>query len=243
MQQSQRLLTELKRALKQRQVGYEQVGIHLGLSTSSVKRLFSRGGMSLERLEAICELVDMDLVELARLAEDGRRQLEALSIDQEREVIADPMLLLVAICALNRWRFEEMQETYNFTTAELVGYLVRLDRLGLVELLPNNRIRLRIARNFAWLPNGPIHKFFVRNVQDEFLAGEFEPGQDVYKFSWGMLSERSCDQLRPKIQELLELFDSLASADEVRSGSAISGRSLLVAFRDWEPEAFRAQRR
>ncbi len=242
MQQSQRLLQQLKTALRQQQIGYDTVAEHLDLSLSSVKRLFSRGGMSLERLEAICELVGLDLVELARLADDKRRALEALTLDQEREVIGDPMLLLVAICALNRWRFDDIQRTYQFDTPELVGHLARLDRLGLLELLPNNRIRLRIARNFAWLPNGPIHQFFVTNVQNEFLKGEFIPGQDVYRFSWGMLSEASCEALRPKIQELLEFFDARASSDEVRSGN-ISGRSMLVAFRDWEPAAFEAKRR
>ncbi len=243
MLQSQRIVRELKAALKQRQVSYAQVARCMDLSESSVKRLFSQGGFTLERLEAVCELADIDLMELARRAENTRQQLSALSEQQEREVVADPVLLLVAICALNRWRFEDIQQTYAFTEAQLVGHLIRLDRLGLLELLPGNRIKLRIARNFAWLPNGPIHKYFATHLQHEFLTADFDSERDVYRFAWGLLSAESTHALREKINELVDAFDTRSRADEVRSAGSHTGTCMLVAFREWEPRSFELMRR
>ena len=66
MVQSKRIVQALKGVLKERRVSYERVAGHLGLSLSSVKRLFSTGGFTLERLEAICDLADVDILELAR---------------------------------------------------------------------------------------------------------------------------------------------------------------------------------
>ncbi len=243
MNQTRHLLVQLKTALRQRNLEYRDVAAHLQLSESSVKRLFSQGGFTLERLEAVCDLAEIDFTELVLRAERDTQRLVALTADQEREVIADPALLLIAICALNHWRFVDIQHNYAFTEPELIGHLVRLDRLGLLELLPNNRIKLRIARNFAWLPNGPIQRFFVDRVQDEFLASNFSSSADTYRFTWGMLSAESARVVQQKIAELITAFDSHASADEARRMGGSNGTCMLVAFREgWEPASFAQMR-
>ena len=75
---------------------------------------------------------------------------------------------------LNRWSFENLLEFYRFDEAELVQMLARLDRLRMVELLPNNRIKLLLAPNFGWLPNGPIEKVFLQAIQRDFFATRFD---------------------------------------------------------------------
>lgn len=51
MPQAQKLVSTLKRTLKAHGKTYSQVAAHLGLSEASIKRLFSRGNFSLQRLE------------------------------------------------------------------------------------------------------------------------------------------------------------------------------------------------
>ena len=243
MVQSKRLVNALKETLKSRDITYADVAEHLGLSLSSVKRQFSTKRFSLHRLEQVCDLAGIDLLELARLAEERRLRVASLTEEQERQLVSDPALLLVTVCVLNRWTFERIVERYGFSTVQLTGLLVRLDRIGLLEMLPARRIRLRIARNFAWLPGGPIHRYFVDRVQGEFLSGEFDPGRDLHRFSWGMLSEASGAQLRTKIAEVMDTFDDLTRRDEVRADAAAAGTCFLVALRRWEPTAFRQFRR
>ncbi|MDE0128920.1 MAG: helix-turn-helix domain-containing protein [Gammaproteobacteria bacterium] len=241
MVQSKRLVNTLKETLKSRDITYAEVAGHLGLSLSSVKRQFSTQRFSLHRLEQVCDLAGIDLLELARLAEERRLRVAALTEEQERHLVSDPALLLTTVCVLNRWTFERIVERYGFTTVQLTNLLVRLDRIGLIELLPAKRIRLRVARNFAWLPGGPIHRYFVDRVQGEFLSGEFDPDRDLHRFSWGMLSDPSAAQLRAKIAEVMDAFDDLTRRDEVRADTA-AGTCFLVALRRWEPTAFRSFR-
>lgn len=243
MVQSKRIVSALKQVLKARGIAYDQVARHLGLSLSSVKRMFSTGAFSLERLEMVCDLAAVDLLELARLADAQRLQVSSLTVDQEREIVSDPALLLVAVCAFNRWPFEKILEHYRLSSPELTRLLIRLDRMGLIELLPGNRIRLRIARSFTWLPDGPIHRFFVERVQSEFLTGAFAADRDLHRFAWGMLSAESAAVLRTKMAELVESFDDLTRGDEVRPDDAAHGTCLLVALRQWHPAGFDAMRR
>ena len=245
MLQSTRIVQALKLALRHRGVSYKQIARHLGLSLSSVKRLFSTGGFTLQRLEAVCDMADIDLLELARRAEAQRLRVTSLSEDQERQLVADPVLLLAAICALNRWPFERIVERYRISEPRLIQYLARLDRMGLIELLPANRIKPRVARSFAWLPYGPIHRYFIEHVQNSFLSGTFEPQRDLHRFAWGMLSAESAAALRAKLVELMEMFDALTRGDEIRpvEEDRTAGNCLLVALREWEPAGFRALRR
>lgn len=54
---------------------------------------------------------------------------------------------------------------YRLTRAECVKYLLMLDRMGLVELLPGDRIRPRVARDFDWSPDGPIRRYFMEHAR------------------------------------------------------------------------------
>ena len=73
---------------------------------------------------------------------------------------ADPKLLLGLYLAVNRWSEEEVVANYRFTRTEWTRLLARLDRLGVLTLLPGNRVKLRVARNFRWREGGPVEKLF-----------------------------------------------------------------------------------
>ena len=111
-----------------------------------------------------------------KLMEQQHGRLHALTVDQEREIAADIGLLVVTVCVLNRWSFDNIIEFYVFEELELVQMLARLDRLRLIELQPNNRIKLLVAPNFGWLPNGPIEQVFLKVIQQDFFAARFGAG-------------------------------------------------------------------
>ena len=71
-----------------------------------------------EGLKAHCELVQVDLAELARGMPRQSRLVNRLSQVQEEEPMSDPALLLVAVCALHPMRAEEIVESYRLTDAQ-----------------------------------------------------------------------------------------------------------------------------
>src|SRR6185437_7391552 len=188
MTESERLVATLKRLLKRRGMSYRELARRLAVSEPTVKRLFSKGGFSLERLVRISAVLGMSLAEIAQQAEQTEARITTLTQAQERELVADPRLLLVAACALNGWTAEQIVATYRFTRAECVRRLLRLDGLGLITLLPGDRIRLNVARDFDWLPGGPIQRFFRREEKADFLSGDFAaPGESLF-FLFGLLN-------------------------------------------------------
>jgi transcriptional regulator with XRE-family HTH domain len=238
------LIEALKRGLKENRVSYRQAGKALGLSESSIKRLFSEKSFSLSRLEALCELANTDLAGLMQRAEQLMQKTDSLSVAQEQEIVNDPRLLLVAVCVINHCEFCEILEKYDFSEAALVQLFIRLDRLGIIEFQPGNRYRLMISKRFSWQHNGPIMKLFTRTIASNLLTDEIAESGNHLHYVWGMMTPRSAKAFAGKIQRLLEEFLQESSNDTPLPMKDKLTSSLLVLFReDWEPRAFRKQQR
>ena len=242
MSQTDQLLDALKRVLRERGLTYAHAAEALELSEASVKRLFSQRQFTLERVERLCELAQVDLAELVERADADRGRLDEMSIDQEQALVDDPLLLLTMVCALNRWSFETIVAEYDISPPELVQRLARLDRLGLIDLLPGDRYRLRLSRAFRWRPDGPIQHFFLKAVMSDFLTAP-GPYAGRMRFVWGQLSGANAQQVERAIERLVRDFEALADADARNEAPDRFGSSLLVGFRrDWEPVQFRERR-
>ena len=59
-----------------------------------MKWLFSAGTFTLQRVEQICRVLDIDLFELARLAHNGAATAGELSVGQEQALADSPRLPL-----------------------------------------------------------------------------------------------------------------------------------------------------
>jgi transcriptional regulator with XRE-family HTH domain len=157
------LIATIKRQLKGAGLTYRDVAKAVNLSEPSVKRLLSEGRLTVERLAQFCDLIGMTMPGLLLEAEASLPLLHTLTDEQEASLVANEKQLLVTVCALNHWSLNDIVSTYRLSKAECIKHLLVLDRMEIIELKPGNRIRLRVARDFDWLPNGPIRNFFFLN--------------------------------------------------------------------------------
>ena len=243
MSQSRTLIDTLKRELRKQRITYRQVAEALELSETSVKRLFSEEAFSIKRLEKACELLHLDLSDLVHLMERNLELTNQFTLDQEKELVADVKLLLVALLLMNKLRFEEIIAVYDISEAEGIRLLARLDRMKMIELQPGNRVKLMISQNFEWIPGGPIQKYFESTVQQEFLDSTFSRAGEFRVFASGMISASANAELIRKMQNLAREMHDMNTDAEALPLQQRFGTSLLMAIRPWEIAAFRALRR
>lgn len=243
MAQTRALIAALKKVLKSRGVTYADVARGLGMSEASIKRVFAQQTFTLRRLDRICELLGIEITDLGKLVEHESERVSQLTIKQETELVSDPKLLLVAVHAINHWTRDDIVSTYALSKIECVRFLARLDRLRIIDLLPDDRFKVRVARNFAWLPNGPIMRYFGAQVQSDFLASPFDGKGHRLAFVSGMLSRTSNAVIQHHINRLSAEFNELHNQDAGLPLAERFGTSLLVALRPWSPEVFRKLRR
>src|SRR5262245_27037210 len=104
-----RFVEELKKAVHGRGMTYAKLGSALRLSEASVKRMFSRGTFTLERIEQILGVLDLDLHDVARMCRVSAGE-GALTHDQEAALAKDERLFSVFWLLLNDWTFGNMAE-------------------------------------------------------------------------------------------------------------------------------------
>lgn len=237
------IVGELKRYLKAHGVTYAQLAARVGLSESSIKRLFATQTFTLQRLEEICNAVGLEIGDLVELMNESREFLTELTPEQEETLLADAKLLLMTYLLINGWSLPEIVASFTIETPEAERLLVRLHRAKIIELLPFNRVKLLTARNFTWRKNGPVQRFFETQVQRDFLSGPFTGTAAGFQFVGGMLSLTGFKEMRQSIERLAREFDELARRDAVLPLADRHACGAVFAIRPWEFSQFTALRR
>jgi DNA-binding Xre family transcriptional regulator len=244
MSQTTQLIDTLKKILRERKITYADVATHLNLSEANVKRMFSKRHFTLNRLEAICSLANADLGYLIARMHEGSMIIDELTLEAERELIGNVKLLMMAQLLISRWTLDDIVTTYTFDEHEAVRLLAKLDRLGVIELLPGNRVRTLVSRDFKWIQNGPVHKFFENYVAREFFNCTFDPkAGELLVFMAGMLTRQSNRHMQNSMRRLAREFDDLCKEDGKLPVSETYGSGLVIALRPWELSVFAEHRR
>lgn len=234
MDQTDQWVDTLKRCLKARGLTYKEVGKALNLSEASIKRLFSDRSFSLKRLDEICRLLDMSFSDLARLNDLKYRERQTiLSVDQEAELAKSPILLSYFYLLLNGWKTGRIARRFDLDKKRQIRLLAQLDRLGLIELQPKNKVRLLTERRIKWRRDGAVRRLYEREVKQAFLKDGFSEGISSYSFESAELAPESARLIQRRLARLSRELDELAELDAKLTPKEKRGYGLMVAMRPW----------
>jgi len=237
------LVAALKAELKAAGLTYADLAQQLGMAESSIKRIFAKGDMPLSRIDEVLRVLKMDFADLARKIADAQPLRRELTHEQEAAVIADRKLLLMAICAFSQWTFEQIVATYTVTEAECVKYLVQLDKLGIIELRPLNRYRLKVAKGFRWRPHGPVMQYFREHVADDYFSGGFDGEGEMLMMVHGQIGKSLAATFAERMQRIGQDFAQQHLADQKLGPDQKRPYTLVVGMRSWLFAAFRDLKR
>ncbi len=237
------LITALKAELKRAGITYAGLASHLGIAESSVKRIFAKADMPLSRVDEVLAVLKMNFAELAEQVVHAQPMRRELTMEQERAVVADRKLLLVAICCLSQWTYEQITATYHFSDAEAVRYLLQLDRLGIIEMRPLNRYRLKLDKTFRWRAQGPVMAYFRQHVVGDYFNGGFDGEGEMLMLVHGRISRALAGIFVERLQRVGQDFAQQHLADQRLADDKKDAYTLVVAMRSWLFAAFRDLKR
>ena len=238
------LVLALKAELKAAGYTYARLAKRLGLAESSVKRMFSRAGdLPLSRVDEICRVLNLDFADLSRRVADTQPLLMELSLAQEQAVVNDRKLLIVAICVMSQLPADEIVASYRVSEAELVKALTRLDRIGIIELRPGNRYRLKVAKGFRWLAHGPVMAFFRKEVLHDYFAGGFDGEAEMLTLVHGEIGVGLANSFRERLARIAQDFSNQHLADQKLPPDLRRPYTLVIGMRSWLMAALAQMRR
>lgn len=239
MAQTTALVQCLKRSLKERGITYAELATPLDLSEASIKRLFAEESFSLTRLDTICAHMGMDMSELFAKLDQQQDYISELNEAQEQALVADEHLILVMQLVFSDWTFADILRMFTLSEPQLIAALVKLDKLGMIVLLPKNRVKLLTAHNFRWRKNGPVQSFFRQNIQNDFFQSDFDQRGEALTFLTGMLSKEAHREFQKKLDEFAKDFDRLCKSDAKKPLQERLGYGVVLAIRPWKLSFFK----
>ena len=231
----------LKQCLREQRFTYKQIAQKLNVSEASVKRNFSLQAFSLDKLEQICECLNLSLSDLFSLSQKQQEKISQLSEKQEMELLANPKLLLAAVCVRDGWRFSEIIKHYNISEVEGIKLMTTLDKLKLIELLPNNRYKLLIAQT-SLDPWRSARKIYGAGSNGE-VYGPKKNGLMFRFYLRGRYSQTSVSIIQRRLEQLRQEAAKLSSEDNALPIEERQHIGLLMAMRPWEPSLFENMKR
>jgi len=247
MTETQRMLETLKRCLRARGMSYGRLGRTLGLSESSIKRLFSQESFTMSRLERVCRAIDMSIADLARMtSEQGKmaatEEAFTLTLAQERLLAKNSLLLACFYLLVNGRTVEEMSNRLSLSERATHNLLSQLAAAGLLEIERGKKVRVHARPPIAWRPDGPVRKLYERQVRAEFLQSEFSAANETLSFCSAELSPASVRILMRKLDRLAADFADLAALDVALPPKDKVSTAMLLACRPWVFSMFSAYR-
>jgi DNA-binding Xre family transcriptional regulator len=230
---SMRIVNGLKLAMKARRVTYGELGRRIRLSEASVKRILSRGTLTIARLDEICAALDIGLPEILRLTGQQGDSPDFLSFEQERALAEDPGLFACFYLLANGRSGREVARDLDIDEKRVRRFMARLDDLHLIEMRPKLRAKTRVASVLAWRTDGPLRRAYEGRIRREFLDAAFDRQGESLQFLSAELSTASYKVLSRKLERLAAEFRDLADLD--RSLPECDKRSVAVvlAARPW----------
>lgn len=223
------LLNALKHMLRTQGLRYGDIAVALGISQMTVKRYLSGKGLSLTILEQLCQLAGTSLTELPELAAQyGPEQEDPLSEAQENALAEHHSLAVLLHLLMAGWTPREIQAEFKLADHILVATLVYLDRLGFIDLLPGNKIRLRSIRHIHWSRNVRLKRSFDRHLKQHFNK-DFDDPEVRWRYRLVKLSDASLRRLEGLFEEWSRTIHTLAREDRDLPADQSRWHGVLLA--------------
>ncbi len=227
------IVETLKKVLKARGMTYADLALALRVSTPTIKRLFSQRTFTLERLEEILKVLELDFHELARMSHGRRGGPAELSVEQESALAKDARLFSVFWLLCNEWRFDEIVGEFRLGAAQITSYFARLERLRLIDWRPGNRARLRVPKHYVWRAGGPLRKAYGLKVVTEFMRARFDAPHDAFHFEAQELSAESAIVVKRRLERVAAEINELVEIDAATPAKKRVTLGVLLACRPW----------
>lgn len=196
------LMTLIKQKARTIQLSQVQIASQLGVSLPTVKRWWAGQGVSVTVLNMLCGLLGTSMSQLFLEFESGVAAY-SYSLEQERMLASNPRVLALFDLLVSGEPIASIRRTYKLNDAELWALLLKLDRVGLIELHAGNKVKLKRKGEPLWLPDGPLTTMYRKKMIEALIGQHAKPASTFFIHSY--LPE-DVALLKVKLKELENLM-------------------------------------
>ncbi len=206
------LLRTLKNVFKSRGLLYQHIAESMSVSETTVKRYLTGHGLTVDILERLCRVADLRVSDLFAVLRESDDALPPLTHADEEKLAAEPFLACLLYFIAKGYTLQALQADFKLSDAELNRYLTKLDKWGMIQLYPFNRIRMNVSPLSRVERGGPLARS-ARNDSLEPMVRNFDLSNDVWSFAIDKLSPGSMEKATQLLREFTDALAKIAERD------------------------------
>jgi transcriptional regulator with XRE-family HTH domain len=144
-----RLIAALREQLRTKGWHYRDVASRLKISERTVKRYFSGRGITLDVLQRLADVVDLDVLSLVALAQDEGTEYPEMTRAQQAELRKNKIALPVLFFLHFGMAPAQIAQELELDGGQLESILSRLETWGLIRRFSKNRVKILAAQRFG----------------------------------------------------------------------------------------------
>ena len=237
--------TALRKVIKGRRLTYDDLGLKLGVSSRTVKRIIQGEDCSMSKLAEVCDVLEIRFFDLMRLAQEEEEEHFALTLEQEEFLAVQPKHFKFFSNLVNGLTPLDIKERYHLTSKVTDGYVKDLESFGLLERLNMQEIKLNVrGKAHTFLTGGPLSKLIAVHDMKKFttqLLQSDSQGRSFSTSSGTFLTQKSIDEFIKASEELAAKFRLIAQRERSLFPEATLTKvrwllGLVYPFSSWTDE-------
>jgi DNA-binding Xre family transcriptional regulator len=207
----------LKTVLKARRMTYADLAEQLGLSEPTIKRIFAERDCKLSRMNEICSALGLTIDDLVAEANRIDVQPTQLTDRQEARLAEDRPAFNLFLLLLDGMTIEAVQKQYQLEKQRIFKLGIKLEKIGLAEVMPGNRIRLTVQSPVEFRRDGPLHQALV-NLNMTFLRSTYlatDTEHSAYLTQTRRMTQKTAQHILARIRDVQVELSNLARRDQL----------------------------
>ena len=230
---SDKVLEIIKKELKNKKLKYEDLAENLGMSLSGLKKSLASKDLTLARLQTICDVLGLSLVEVLTLADDSKVQDVYLTTEQESLLLRHPEIFhLYWKLRFEATPFHQYVQQAKDSREEVRKRLGRLEKVGLLRINGKGDIEFSDKGMIRWNNYGPLVEHLNRKWSSELIESILQKKDPdlVLNLALLQLNESSYTQLKSDLKALVDRYSTQSQRDRFQQKpDKLKRVGLLVA--------------
>jgi len=208
----------VKKVLKQKNMTYRDLARRMNMSEANVKKIMAAKDCSLNRLNRICEVLELspfDLLELLR--QDPIRKVELDPRHQEFLASEEVNLLLYFKVAFEGIALERARQQLHLNENLFWKKIRKMESLGLLVSRPDGSLKTPEEHVGIFSGDGPV----VRLLCDQWMMAVIKDANRKHRakqaIGFGLryfrLGEKSANEFREKLSALIADYDRISNIE------------------------------
>lgn len=222
---------ELKTRAKAQGITQARIASDLNVSIPTVKRWYAGQSLTLPSIQRLTEYLGVSLGEFFSNLENDKNCFE-YTLKQEQFLVKNPASLAFFDQLVRGRSVKQIKNQFKIKENDINFILLSLDRIKLIELHQDNKVKLLNKGEPRWRKSGPLAKRFKAEIIESFLNGVSDKEATFYlhEYLW-----QDKDLIKKKIEDLKQ-FLVLANKKANRSNEAKVSYGTYIASNkfDWK---------